>query len=71
MAKLALVLSVIALAVSVLAYREAVGTRSAGVSLESLQKTVETVRQETADALARIERALRPGDQAGGEPKRP
>lgn len=64
MAKLALVLSVIALAISVLAYREAVGTHS-------LQKALETARQETADALARIERALRPADDAGQAAPKP
>ena len=65
MAKLALVLAVIALAVSVLAYREAVGTRSSNASIDSVQKAIEMARQETADALARIERALRPADSGG------
>jgi len=71
MAKVALVLSLIALAISVLAYREAVGTRSSGASLDSLEKTIQAVRQETADALARIERALRPAEDAGGAAAKP
>jgi hypothetical protein len=71
MAKLALALSLIALAISVLAYREAIGTRTSGASLESLEKAMETVRQETADALARIERALRPADEPGRPAPKP
>ena len=52
MAKLALLISLIALGVAILAYQEVGGTKD-------LPRKVETLRQETADALSRMERALR------------
>ncbi|HSE94633.1 MAG TPA: hypothetical protein VLD61_02000 [Methylomirabilota bacterium] len=52
MAKLALLVSLIALGVAILAYREVGGTKD-------LPKKIETLRQETADALSRMEKALR------------
>jgi hypothetical protein len=52
MAKLALLISLIALGVAILAYREVGGTKD-------LPTKVETLRQETADALSRMEKALR------------
>lgn len=59
MAKLALVISLIALVVAVLAYQEAGGTRALQENVRSLQGTLDVARKETADALARLERALR------------
>jgi len=52
MAKLALLVSLIALGVAILAYQEVGGTKD-------LPKKIETLRQETADALSRMEKALR------------
>jgi hypothetical protein len=57
MAKLAFLTSLIALAVALLAYHEAGGVKDLG-------KKIETVRQETANGLATLERALRPPDGA-------
>jgi hypothetical protein len=58
-AKLALVISLIALVVAGLAYREAGGTRSLAETVRSLQGALDAARRETADALGRLERALR------------
>ena len=55
MAKLALFVSLIALGIAVLAYQKAGGAKDLAGQLEVL-------RQETADSLARLEKALRPGD---------
>jgi hypothetical protein len=55
MAKLALLISLIALVVAVLAYQEAGG-------IKDLSKKIETVRQETANGLAALEKALRPSE---------
>jgi hypothetical protein len=54
MAKLALLVALIALGVAVLAYQEAGGTKD-------LSKKLDVLRQETADSLSKMERALRPG----------
>lgn len=54
MAKLALLVALIALGVAVLAYQEAGGTRD-------LSKKLDGLRQETADSLSKMEKALRPG----------
>ena len=62
MAKLALLVSLIALGVAILAYQEAGGQRVLGDKIQSLQSAVEMVRQETANGLARMEKALRPAD---------
>jgi len=59
MAKLALVISLIALVVAVLAYQEAGGARALQENVRSLQGALDVARKETADALARVERALR------------
>ena len=55
MAKLALVVSLIALVVAILAYQEAGGIKDLG-------KKIEAVRQDAANALAAAEKALRPAD---------
>jgi hypothetical protein len=59
MAKVALVVALIALVIAVLAYRETGGTRALEESVRSLQRGLDVARKETADALARLERALR------------
>lgn len=54
MAKLALLVALVALAVAILAYQEAGGTKD-------LSKKLDALRQETADSLSKMEKALRPG----------
>jgi hypothetical protein len=71
MAKLALLVSVIALVVSILAYREVGGTRSLQESVKSLQGALDAARRETADTLGRLERAVRSGAPEGDPAKPP
>ena len=68
MAKLALLVSLIALVIAVLAYKEAGGTRALQDSVRSLQGALDVARKETADALARFEQALRSSDSDTGKP---
>jgi hypothetical protein len=51
MAKLAFLVSLVALGVAVLAYREAVAPRDV---TQEMTRRLETLRQETADGLARL-----------------
>lgn len=67
MAKLALVISLVALVIAFLAYREAGGTRALEESVRSLQGALDVARKESADALARLERALRSSESAPRE----
>lgn len=67
MAKLALVISLIALVIAILAYREVGGTRAMQDSVRGLQGALDAARRETADTLARLERAIR----SGGSPESP
>lgn len=62
MARAALVISLIALVIAILAYQEAGGTRALQERMQSLQGALDAAKRETADALARMERALRPSD---------
>ncbi|HWU41711.1 MAG TPA: hypothetical protein VN203_28980 [Candidatus Acidoferrum sp.] len=57
---LALLISLIALGISILAYREAGGSLALKEQVQALQGAVQTARKETADALARVEQAVRP-----------
>lgn len=70
MAKLALVISLIALVIALLAYREVGGTRALQESVRSLQGALDAARKETADALGRLERAVRsaPPETAPAKP---
>ena len=61
MAKFALLVALIALGVAILAYEKAGGTKD-------LASQIETVRQETADSLSRMEKALRRGDTPKSRP---
>ena len=70
LALLALVISVIALGASLLAYQEVGGAAALRRQVERLQDVVETARRETADALQRIERSVRPGDREPAAPGR-
>jgi hypothetical protein len=64
LAVLAILISLIALGVSILAYREVGGERALKDQVGSLQSTLEAVRKESADALARIEQAVRPAENS-------
>ncbi|HSB70042.1 MAG TPA: hypothetical protein VLH58_01920 [Candidatus Methylomirabilis sp.] len=68
LAALAILISLIALSVSVLAYREVGGDLTLKDQVRSLQGTLETIRKETADALTRIEQAVRPADNSRDVP---
>jgi len=73
MAKLALLISLIALVISILAYREVGGTRPLQESVNALQGALEAARKETADTLSRLERAVRstPPDTQPAKPPAP
>jgi hypothetical protein len=58
-AKAALLISLIALVIAILAYQEAGGARALQENLRSVQSALELARKETADALTRLERAVR------------
>jgi hypothetical protein len=69
MAWLALLVALLALGVAVLAYRQAGGGAAAlQAKVDVLQKAVDSARSETADALKKMEDALRPGP--GRPPRR-
>lgn len=71
LAILALLISLIALGTSILAYREAGGGRALREQVQTLQSALETVRKETADTLTRIERAVRPAEKSETVPAQP
>ena len=68
LAFLALLISLIALVISILAYREAGGSLALKAQVQALQSAVETARKDTADALARVEQAVRPTEGSGQVP---
>jgi hypothetical protein len=68
MAKVALVISLLALVIAVLAYQEAGGNRALQENMRSLQSALDSAKKETADALARMERALRSPESREGTP---
>ncbi len=61
MAKLALLVSLIALVISVLAYQKAGGS-------VDLAEQLKMMRKETADSLSRMEKALRPSGAPASQP---
>ncbi|HEV8674845.1 MAG TPA: hypothetical protein VGX21_12430 [Methylomirabilota bacterium] len=74
MAKVALLISVLALVIAILAYQEAGGTRALQENIRSLQSALDVARKETADALARMERAIRSSEsppKPAGQPAAP
>ncbi len=71
MAKLALLISLIALVIAILAYKEAGGTRALDEHVRALQGALDAARRESADALARLERALRSSDTQESAPAKP
>lgn len=68
MARLALLVSLIALVIAVLAYREAGGTRTLQENVRALQGALDVARKETAGALARLEQVLRSSEREAGKP---
>jgi hypothetical protein len=68
LAFLALLISLIALGVSIQAYRLAGGNQALKEQVQALQSAVDTARKETADALARVEQAVRPAEGPGNVP---
>jgi hypothetical protein len=64
MAKLALLISLVALGMAILAYHEAGGAKDLTKKMEALR---EDLRRETADGLSRLEKALRAAEP--GKPK--
>ncbi|MBI3456210.1 MAG: hypothetical protein HY002_10530 [Candidatus Rokubacteria bacterium] len=70
MAKVALVVSLIALVVAALAYKEAGGARALQENIQALQSALDVAKRETADALAKMERALRPAEGPEKAPAR-
>ena len=62
MAKLALLIALIALVLAFLAYQRAGGTQDVQLQIQSLQRAVEVAREETANALGRLEKVLRPSE---------
>jgi type II secretory pathway pseudopilin PulG len=68
MAKVALIIAVLALVIAVLAYQEAGGARALQENIRTLQGALEAARKETADALARMERALRSSEPRESAP---
>jgi len=72
MAKLALIISLIALGVAILAYQEAGGNRDLAQRLEAVRREtadgLAKIKQEAADGLAKMEKAIRPSDAAKPKP---
>ena len=60
LAWLALLTALLALGLAFLAYRQAGGAAALQARMDVLQKAVESARSETADALKKVEDALRP-----------
>ena len=65
MAQLAFVISLVALGIAILAYQEAGGAKDLTKRVESLR---EDLRRETADSLAKLEKALRSAGPAKSKP---
>jgi hypothetical protein len=63
----ALILAVVALVVAVLAHRRAGGLRDVRGEIASLSSGLDSLRGKTADALSRLQRALRPSEKGPGE----
>lgn len=67
----ALVIAIAALVVAVVAYWRAGGLRDLRGELASLGARLDNLRGKRADALARLERAVRPTEKSGpGGPER-
>jgi hypothetical protein len=70
MARFALFVAVIALVMAIVAYQKASGP-GGPQELKSVERALESMRKETADALSRIERSIRPEDRPEGAPAKP
>jgi hypothetical protein len=77
MAGLAFIISIVALVLAYLAYRQSGGAADLQAKVEQLGITTETLREKLADSLGRLEKAVRgvqakpatPEDQQQQEPK--
>ena len=65
MAQLALLISLVALGISILAYQEAGGAKDLSKKVESIR---EDLKRETADSLSKLEQALRSAESAKSNP---
>jgi hypothetical protein len=75
MAGLAFVVSIVALVFAYLAYQRSGGSSELKAKVEQLGITTDTMREKFADALSRMEKAVRggqgkPPDEQAGEPPR-
>jgi hypothetical protein len=59
MAGLAFIISIVALVISYLAYRQSGGAADLQAKVEQLGITTETLREKLADSLGRLEKAVR------------
>jgi hypothetical protein len=65
MAQLALLISLVALGISILAYQEAGGAKDLSKKVESIR---EDLKRETADSLSKLEKALRSSQPVKAQP---
>jgi len=65
MAQLALLISLVALGISILAYQEAGGAKDLSKKVESIR---EDLKRETADSLSKLEKALRSSQPVKSQP---
>jgi hypothetical protein len=68
-AKLALVIAVVALCVAILAYQAAGGGRALEANVRAVENAVAGARRWTADTFTRLARALRGGPEEPGPAK--
>jgi uncharacterized protein HemX len=71
LAVLALLIALIALGFSVVAYERVGGSQALQAQVKSLQESVDAARQQTADALQRLEQTVRPPSTAQEQPPAP
>jgi hypothetical protein len=64
-AQLAFLISLVALGVALLAYHEVGGTKDLSKKVDAIR---EDLRRETADGLAKLEKALRSGEPVKTQP---
>ncbi len=63
MTVLALIISIIALVIAVLAYQKAGGIRDLQEQAEALRFVADNLREKTADALDKLEKSLRKSEE--------
>lgn len=67
MSILALVISVIALILAILAYQKAGGTADLKKRVEALTALTDSLREKMADALSKVEKVIRKEEEKKGE----